>query len=211
MIDSDQLRHQRINAIVLDFESESLNHFRARPWQASWLVIENNQIVSEHDHFIWWDNLEISKKAAEVTRFNYDLYKQKAKPGEPILEELESYLYNPKYLFIGYNNLGFDAMIHQVFRRQFAKSPDYSFIPRTFDVLCLARSHKLKKPYNKEWNLTAWQFSLLEQYSRKIKCGLGTLAKDFKLNFDDSDAHDAIYDVRMTWSVFRELLKVCDI
>jgi len=211
MLGSDLLRYKKINAVLVDYETESLNCISARPWQASWLVIENNEIVEKNDYFPWWDNLSISTKAAQVTRFDFEHYKSKSVPAELVLSKIEKYLYDPKYLFVGYNNLGYDCMIHQVFRRQFGKEPDYSFIPRTLDVLCLARSLKLNIPYDPKRSLLAWQFSLLTQYSRKIKCSLGQLSKDFNIDVEESQLHNGIIDCLTTWKVFKELIKEVNI
>jgi DNA polymerase III alpha subunit (gram-positive type) len=211
LLGGDLLRYQKINGIILDYETESVNGYSARPWQASWIVIKDNQIIEEYDYFPWWEDLQISKKAAEVTRFNFDYYKAKSTPAGEVLDKLEKYLYDPKYAFISYNGLGFDAVIHQVFRRQFGKEPDYSFIPRSLDVLCLARSYKLNIPYDPKRSLLAFQFSMLTQYSRKIKCSLGQLCKDFKIPAEEGQLHDGLFDVKRTWDVFKELIKVVNI
>lgn len=211
MVGENSLRYDNRPIAVIDFETESINLATARPWQASWIIIENGKVTEEHDYFPWWSDLKISEGAARVTRFNFADYQAKSTNSWEVLEKLESYLYSDKYLIIGQNVLGFDTMIHQVFRRALGKKPDYSFLPRTIDTLALGRAYKygIKKPQDK--NLLAWQYSMLSKHGRGVKCGLSALAKEFDIPVDENKTHDGLYDVKLNYLVYKALIKALDI
>ena len=56
--------------ISLDSETEGLNLFYSRPQQLSWIIYENGKVIQENNRYLWWEDFNISKEAAAITRFN---------------------------------------------------------------------------------------------------------------------------------------------
>ncbi len=109
-MDEHLLRFQKRKLIVADCETESLNLHYSRPWEISWLVVENNQIVKECQRYLLYNDLNISEGAAKATRFNKQYYLSKAIDPLTVYNEFKEYLYNPEYLVVGMNWLNFDLL-----------------------------------------------------------------------------------------------------
>ena len=190
--------------MVFDFETCSLNlcNKNNKPWQVGFILCEGDKIIEEHDYLIKWDKLDVSADAAKITGFNRGKYDREAVDAEKVLGLLEKYLYNPEYIKLGHNLLGFDVYIHSIFRRLLNKKPDYSYLTELIDTLCVAKAiHKEIKPPKE--NLLSWQYKLTSFRERGMKASITALCKAYDLNFDASKLHDAIYDVKMNFEIFR--------
>ena len=121
------------------------------------------------------------------------------------LDFFDNFLYNPDYLIIGHNVLGYDVYIHNLWRLACGKPSDYSYMNRILDTNCLAKAYKmgLKKP---DENLTFWQCKLNNYIKRGMKTNQQALLKEFDVEFDSDKLHDAIYDVNMTLNIFHKLI-----
>ena len=68
---NDLLRFDKTQKyLIYDMETTGLNKGFSLPWQVSWVTFTLKDMLEEHDHYIWWDNLKMSKGAAEKTRFD---------------------------------------------------------------------------------------------------------------------------------------------
>lgn len=203
---SNLLRYNnKAKYIFYDFECCSLNlwDIHNKPWQLGLLEVEGEKVIKEHNFYIWWEDLRISKEAAQVTRFNYDLYKQKAQDANKVLDVFDSFLYNPEYLIVGHNQLNFDVYIHKIFRRNLNKNSDYSYINRCIDTNALAKGIKKNFKFNRERdNLLAYQYRMLNWVERGLKTNLTLLGKENNIEFDYDSLHSGINDVflmRLIW------------
>lgn len=205
------LRNRKFLSVIFDAETEGLNLLYSRPWQLSYTISEGNEIKEEYDKFIWWEDLKVSADAARVTRFDYNNYKRKAEAPEKVLEHFDRLLYNDKYLNIGQNSLGFDIFIHNILRKLCGKSPDWSYLERSYDTNCLAKAIKYKNPPQIEDNKLKWQYKLMDSYEKGIKTNLKTLCADNDIFYDENLAHDGKYDVDRTIKVFNKQIFKLDI
>lgn len=211
MLNSDLLRYKDFDYVLWDVEVESLNLNFARPWQASWLLVKNKKIVEEHNHYIWWSDLKVSEKAALVTHFNYDIYKKQARPAAEVLKMIEPYLFDKKLKKVGHNILGYDTMIHQVWRHNLGLPPDFSYLNECIDTLALGRAYRFGHKYQKNIPFLAWQYSMLNIRNRNSSCGLSKLAKELEIETDENKLHDANYDSHINKYVFEGLIKVLEV
>ena len=191
--------------IVFDFETEGLNLRYSRPWQLGFIIAEGDRVLKEYDFHIDFADLDISEDAKRITRFDQVVHDREKKDKEKVLDFFDSYLYNPDYLLIGHNVLGFDVYIHNILRLSCSKSSDYSYMERILDTNCLAKAYKmgLKRP---EENLTLWQCKLNNYIRKGLKTNQQALLKEFDIEFDREKLHDAIYDVKMTLRLFHKLI-----
>ena len=136
--------------ILFDFETCSLNlgSLDNKPWQLSFLIQKSS-------------DLPISEDARRITRFNEKKYKKESIDPIFALKEFEKYLYDPNYLIVGHNILGFDVYIHGILRQLCGFAPDYSYIDRCVDTNCLARGIKNKINFDGAEAFVAWQYKLL--------------------------------------------------
>lgn len=215
------LRHnKRKKYVPFDLETEGLNLLDSRPWQCSWLLCQGEEVLEEHDRFIWWDDLRISREAARVTRFDIDHYKNRrdgtyridgrivqAESPKVVYEDFEEYLYG-KYSLVGQNLLGFDVYVVETWKKLIKQIKDYSFVNRIFDTRALAIAIAKEAKFEKDRdNFLAWQYRMIGWRDRKTKVSLGALLKQYEIEHDPKKLHDGLYDIGMNYKVFRRQLQ----
>lgn len=196
------------NYLFFDFETCCLNlgSLDNKPWQLGFIVINNGKIVKKKDYWIRWSDLKMSEAAAKMTGWTQVMYDKKAEDAKGILAEFEHYLYDESYINVGHNILGFDIYIHGIFRRCLGKKPDYSYIQRSIDTLCLAKAIKNEIKFSKNDNFFNWQYRLNNMMDRKTKKRLIDLCKDYDIKIDPDKLHDAMYDIEQNYEVFKKML-----
>lgn len=205
MIENDLLRHSKNQKyLIFDFETEGLNLVYSRPWQLAWSITEGRNIKKSFNKYIWWDDLNVSKEAAEATRFDYEDYRKKAEDPKGVLNLFDKYLLDKDYIVLGHNILGFDVFIYRVLRRYLGEKSNYSdFINRCIDTLAYSRAYKLG--INPEPTVL-WQYKMLDTYKKRMGTSLQAMCKEFDIDFDFRMLHDAYYDIEKNFEVFWELL-----
>lgn len=194
--------------LFFDFETCCLNlgSLDNKPWQLGFIVIENGKIKLKKDYWILWPDLKMSDAAARMTGWTKKKYDAKASDAKAILDEFESYLYDESYINVGHNILGFDIYIHGIYRKCLGKQPDYSYINRSIDTLCLAKAIKNEIKFNKDDIFFDWQYRLNNFYDRKSKKKLIDLCKYYDIPIDENKLHDAMYDIEQNYEVFKKML-----
>jgi DNA polymerase III alpha subunit (gram-positive type) len=187
--------------LVVDTETEGLNLHSSKTWQLSWIVCQGNKILEEHDEFITHKNLNIPEVVKKMTGFNWDKYNAKSKSLSK---------YDPQYIIVGQNLLGFDVYMLALLQKMLGQQPDYSYLPRIYDTRALAKAYRenLDKPKD---NFLSWQYKIINNRSLKAKVSQGTLLKFFDIDHDESKLHDALYDIKKCFEVFCELKRRMDL
>ena len=195
--------------LVFDFETCDLNLVLPHnvPWQLGMMVCEGELIKDKRLHWVDWPDLKISAGAIAVTRINWSIYRENCKPALPILEEFESYLYNPEYLIMGHNILGFDIFIHNIFRKRMNKSHNYSYLPRIIDTNACAKAIKNQIKLRAEDNRLAFQYRAMSIRNKSVKTSLGVLGKENKIQFDENSLHDGLNDCILNFEVWNKYIK----
>ena len=206
----DLLRfNNRQKFVVFDFETCSLNlaSKNNKPWQLAYIVYQGDKKIEEHNYFIKWENLPISDEAKKITNFNETKYKKMAVDPEQVLQGFDKFLYDPQYLKLGHNILGFDIYMHNILRKSCGLKSDYSYIESSIDTLCLAKAIKkdMSPPKNKQ-EFSFWQFKLSSFFERGMKNSIQALCKEYDIDFDAKKLHDALYDIKLNYEIFRRQL-----
>lgn len=196
--------------IVMDFETEGLSLALTRPWQLSWLVYGGNKIVKNEDHLLYWKDLSISADAARITRFDYNLWKERAEDPLKILTQFEKYLYNPEYLIIGANLFGFDLYVHNTLRRILGLKSDFSYLDRVLDIQCIQKGIYMGLKTVPE-NRTAWQYQMYHYVKKGVKTSVKHLAGLYDVPYDENRAHDAKYDNWLCLEIFKKQILTIEI
>lgn len=205
-MNADLLRfNQKQKYLVIDTETEGLNLVSSRPWQVSWLVCQGDKILEEHDIYVKWQNLKVSKGAAKITGFTTEEYERKAENNKDAWEKVASYLYDPQYKIVGQNLLGFDVYVLNTWRKLRKMKSDYSFVDRIIDTRSLGVSISRNIPLNKD-NFLSWQYKMLEIKTKRGENSMATLLKKYNIPHDPKKLHDALYDINMNYKVFRKQL-----
>lgn len=209
---SDLLRFQKnLKFVIFDYETCNLNLLQDNhPWQLSFSVNEGQRVVEEYDLFPFWDDLKMGKDAAAITRFNYAEYKRKSSDARECLDLFERFVYDPEYLLVGHNILGFDLYLHQIYRQLLGRPKDYSYLERCIDTNLLAKSYKLGMVPDRS-NLIAWQYRMNSIIRKGLKTNLASISKELGIPFDKNTLHDGLSDIRLNKQVFLKLIQVVDI
>lgn len=207
MIGSELLRYKTDQLyLIADTETEGLSLGRSRPWQISYAVCTLKEVLSIKVRHLNWPLLSVSPEAARITRFDMASHLSIAEDPAVVLGDFEPLLYDPKYIVVGHNWLGFDAYVVQTWRRLCGRQGvDWSYLPRTLDT------NALSKAYQKQWkpdreNMWAWQYRCLEHREKGLKSSLGAMARLFEVPYDERFAHDAAYDTRVNHGVLKGLV-----
>jgi len=196
--------------LVFDTETEGLNLFSSKTWQLSWIVCQGNKILETHDEFIIHKELNIPEVVKKITGFNWDTYNRKAKPLDEVWSKFEKYIFDPQYIVVGQNLLGFDVYMIAVLQRLLGQEPEYSYLPRILDTRALGKAYReeLERP---KGNLLSWQYKIINDRSLKAKVSQNQLLKFFDIEFDESKLHNALYDIKMCYQIFLKLKKHMDL
>jgi DNA polymerase III epsilon subunit-like protein len=173
------------------------------------MVCENGKTRHE-DHFVYWDNLNVSAGAAKVTRFDYNIWKNKAKDPLTVINAFNNYLYNPEYLIVGANLFGFDVYIINNVHRLLGLKTDYSYISRILDIQCIQKGIYAGLKSIPE-NRTAWQYQMYHTVKKGVKTSVKHLCGLYDIPFDEFKAHDAVYDNEKCFEIFKKQLLTIDI
>lgn len=189
--------------VIFDAETEGLNLVNSKPWQMAWIVAQGDKILEKFDINIKWDNLIVSDGAAKITGFSYHEHEKKAIDPTKAFDLFSKYLYDPQYKLIGQNVLGFDVYMVNVWRKLIGLKSDYSFVDRIIDTRCLAMAIAKQIPVQHD-NFMSWQYKLLNHRDKTVKASQLALLKQYGIEFDASKLHDALYDVEMTYKIFKK-------
>jgi DNA polymerase III epsilon subunit-like protein len=206
-----RLSHNRaIKTVVFDTESESLSLF-CRPWQLAYSIVQNNKIIKTIERYPWFPDLKVSPKAAQITGFKWEKYKDLATPAADVFEEFAQYLYNDEYLLAGHNIISFDFPMVKSLGKAAGMWKGWSFAERALDTLCLSRHyHNGTKPSSE--NFFGDQLKLIGKPPRgSKKATLSAMAKEFSIDFDPTKLHDAAEDIKLNVGVLNKLIYALDI
>lgn len=199
----DLLRfHFKQKYCSFDFETSNLSISSETPWQLGFCLAEGKQIKREVERKIYWPNYNVAPEIAMLNHFDKHQYEREAKDPKEVLDEFETYLYDPNYLIVGMNSISFDAFIHNNWRKKLGRKTDYSWMSRHIDILATFRAIMAGAKTPPKDDLLAWQYTFLNNRDKKVKASLSAQLKHFSIPFDDSLRHEALEDVRLTFQVF---------
>ena len=196
--------------LVFDTETEGLNLHSSKTWQLSWIVCQGKNVIETHDKFIKHKELNIPEVVRKLTGFDWDKYNQKAESLISVWSQFEQYLFDPQYIVVGQNLLGFDVYMISHLQRMLGQEPDYSYLPRIYDTRALGKAYRdeLDKPKR---DFLGWQYKIMNDRSLKAKVSQNQLLKFFDIDFEEDKLHDALYDIKMCYEIFLKLKKHMDL
>lgn len=195
--------------IVSDFESENLHQRYNRPWNLSYVIFQNNKILEEHDYFIWWPDLKMSKGAAEATKFDPKEYKEKAEDPKVVFNKVKHIFYPDKPTkdwIVFHNGLNFDVyMLRNWFKEIGEWRGEKEYIFRFLDSNAIARAAKNNNKADKN-HFLSWQYKWANTPQKGIKTSLTTLGKEQGVEFDETKLHRGLPDVRLNAQILNPIL-----
>lgn len=188
-----------------DTETEGLNLNTSRPWEFAWVKMENGKIVESESRYLWWDDLNIGEKAAEVTGFDRKKYVKLAKDPAEVYEEVKPWLLNSPYLLGFHNGLNFDVYQIRNWFRAIGAPTHFDWVKRVVDTNALAKAYiSGAKPDNK--NFDAWQAKWANFIKRGLKSNITYLCKEWDIPIDETRTHQGDYDCYLTAQIYKKLV-----
>jgi len=194
--------------LIFDYETCNLNLGLElnKPWQLAYITAKGKFANEKFDSWLSWPEINVSKGAARVTGFTMQKYDKLKSDPQKALDEFEKYLYDPEYIIIGHNILGFDVYIHNIHRSLCGKRPDYSYINRALDTNCIARAIKSNIKFEDGDDFLSWQYRLLHHRTRGVKTNLKQMCLEYDIDFNPSKLHNALYDIEVNFEVFKKMI-----
>lgn len=132
-------------------------------------------------------------------------YEMQALPPDEVLREFEAHLFSSEIRSIGHNLLGYDSMIHTVWRREIGLQEDYSYLHRVIDTVALAKAYK-KGIQPDKTNFLGFQYRVMSIIEKGLKTNLAAMGREFNIKFNQDKLHDASADILLNIEVFKRLL-----
>ena len=85
------------------------------------------------------------------------------------------------------------------------RKTDYSYLTYSIDTLCLAKAIYKEVELNGN-DFLSWQFKLNSFHERGMRLNLGACCKTYEVDFDPTKLHDALYDIKKNYEVFKKML-----
>ena len=206
-MDNELLRFNNKKTIVLvDFETENLclHGEENLPWQAAMVLSSGGNLINHKNFYVKWHReLKVSKEAARITRFSPTEHKKKALPIEDIFPTMKDWFDKADYI-LGHNILGFDIYLMRYIYSYMGE--DYMpLMNKIIDTNCIAKGIKFGIFYKPEENFLEYQYKIMHTRRKGVRTSLAYLGKEFKIEHNSDNLHDAIVDLELNLKVWNQL------
>ena len=206
-MDEHLLRFRKDKKLVfIDCETYNLclNFCHNVTWQVSMLDTDGTKKTDERDYYIKWDtDFKISEDAARITRYDDNFVQENGKTLKQTLPTIQKWLDKADYI-VGHNILGFDIYLIKELYKLHGK--DYRpLIPKVIDTNCIARGIKMEIPYRAGEDFTEYQYRIYNTRRKGIKSNLIGLGKEFGIDHDYANLHNALVDLDLNLKVWNKL------
>ena len=192
--------------VLIDCETENLclNAMYNLPWQIAMIKTKGEKVLDSKDYYVKWDRpLHVSKEAARITKFNQKKYESSSVEYDEIFPTIFDWLENADYI-MGHNLLGFDIYLIRDYYQKMGK-PYHHLMDKILDTLAIARGLKSGIPYDAEQSLLEYQYRMINFRQRGMKTNLAQLGKDYDIDHDYDNLHNALVDLGLNLKVWNKL------
>jgi DNA polymerase III epsilon subunit-like protein len=209
-MDKDLLRFDKNKTIVFaDYETLNLclNFCHNFPWQVGMIKVRGNEIIDRKDIYVNYlkfnPNLKISKEAAEVTKYDHAKLLRLGVTQEEAFKEMSEWFDNCDHI-IGHNFIGFDLYLTRDWYNLHGRGYQH-LLPKLIDTKCLAQGVKLNLPYKPGENFLEYLFKMHHKRVKGVKTRLEILGKEYGIQHDYANLHDAMVDLELNIKVWHKL------
>lgn len=206
-MDEHLLRYDKNKTYVLiDCETFNLclNFCHNLPWQIGMIKAKGDFKTDSKNFYINWDTtLKISDDAARITRYDHKKVQKEGLNIKDIFPTIKDWLDHADYI-IGHNILGFDIYLIIELYKTMGCNYDH-IINKIIDTNCIARGNKYNLPYKKDQDLLEYQYKIYHTRRKDVKSSLTFLGKEYNIDHDYENLHDAINDLDLNLKVWNKL------
>ena len=181
-----------------------LNFCHNVTWQVSMIETDGTRRTDERDYYIKWDtDFKISDDAKRITRYDDDFVQKNGKTLKQTLPTIQKWLDKADYI-VGHNILGFDIYLIKELYKLHGK--DYRpLVHKVLDTNCIARGIKMEIPYRAGEDFTEYQYRIYNTRRKGIRSNLTALGKEFGIDHDYANLHNALVDLDLNLKVWNKL------
>jgi DNA polymerase III epsilon subunit-like protein len=168
------------------------------------LETDGTKKTDERDYYIKWDtDFKISDDAKRITRYDDNFVQENGKTLKQTLPTIQKWLDKADYV-VGHNILGFDIyLIKELYKLH---GEDYKpLVPKIIDTNCIARGIKMEIPYRAGEDFTEYQYRIYNTRRKGIRSNLTALGKEFGIDHDYANLHNALVDLDLNLKVWNKL------
>tara|TARA_Y100001963_G_scaffold47290_2_gene66646 strand:- start:460 stop:1104 length:645 start_codon:yes stop_codon:yes gene_type:complete len=208
-MEENLMRYDESKTLVfIDCETLNLclNFCHNLPWQIAMLKVKGKKILAEKDYYLKWDtHLKISEDAARITRYSQSKIDKDGLTPEEVFPTVKDWLDNADYI-VGHNVLGFDLYLIKGYY-EYMNEDYHHLTEKILDTNCLARADKFNVPYSEDAydSLLEYQYKLLYKRQKGVKTNLTALGKEFDIEHDYDNLHNALVDLELNVKVWEKL------
>ena len=185
----------------------NLNFNYNRPWQFGIVMVKGDEIIERKDLLINWTketDLRVGEEAAKITRYDHQKLLRLGIEPKKAWEIASQYLEKADFI-IGHNILNFDLYLLRGYA-EYLNHPWKHYIKKMIDTRSLAQGYKLGIAYNKgKDDLIEYQYKMSNKIVRGVKTSLTALGKEYMIEHDYDNLHDAITDLELNVKVWNKL------
>ena len=197
--------------IIFDTETEGLNLVSSKPWQIAWIEAVGKKVIDKQNRFIYWDDLNVSNDAAKITGFNKSTYLKKAEDPKKVWGEFSKKLYDPEYIIVGQNILGYDIYILNVLARLIGEKINFDFIRRCIDTSALEKAIVKENKSISIDERTSLMIKYLNYRERGLKTNQKHQLQKYEIDFNENLLHDALYDIEKNYEIVLKQIQQIEI
>jgi len=174
------------------------------------IKVTGDKIIAVKNYYVKWDtHLKISADAARITKFNPKVLERDGLSPEEIFPTMEDWLDNADFI-IGHNILGFDLYLIKDFYKYMGK-PYRHIVEKIIDTNCIAKGLKFGNYYKQGDNFLEYQYKMYSERRKGIRTNLAALGREYEIEHDDDDLHDAVVDLRLNIKVWNKIKWMIDL
>lgn len=212
-MDSHLLRFdnsKRLCFIDLETYNLCLSFLVNKPWQVGIIDVCGNEVLDKLNLHVKWPNPpKMSEQAAKITRFKPEVLDNVGITPEKAFGLMYNSLESCDWI-IGHNIIGFD--LHLIKEWYLLNNKPWEhLINKSIDTNCLAKGIKLGVPYQVGTSLVEYQLRLYHRIERGVKTRTEVLGKEFGIEHDYANLHDAIVDLELLIKIWNHLKKMVEI
>jgi DNA polymerase III epsilon subunit-like protein len=212
-MDGHLLRYNKKKTLVfIDCETFNLclNKCHNLPWQIAMLKVNGDKSFAEKDFLLKWNTkLKIGTEAARITRYSQTKMDKDGVSPEEVFPTIKDWLDNADYI-VGHNILGFDIYLIKALYEYMGE--DYRHLTtKMVDTNCISRGVKYDLPYKTDDDFTCYQYKVLNTRKKGVKSSLIALGREFDIDHDYDNLHNALVDLKLNLKVWNKLKWQVDI
>lgn len=184
----------------------ALNFQINRPWQVAALKVVGETIVETADVMVKWDDCKfrIGRGAAAITKFNQTYFDSRAITPDEAFPQFWPILKWADHIIM-HNGIRFDIYLLKGYAEYMGE--DWSFLmDKIIDTKAIAQGIKLNRPFNPaDDNWFEYQYRMANDFTKGIKTNLSALGREFGIEHDYDNLHNAVVDLQLNLKVWNKL------